>query len=53
MSYYEIKHRKTQTNFQATAKNYTEACATHGYKPQECKLIWRTDAKNACDTNNY
>lgn len=41
MYYYELKNTKTGHCFTATAKNTKDACAQHGYKAKECKVIYK------------
>ena len=41
MYYYELKNTKTGHCFTATAKNTKNACAQHGYKARECKVIYK------------
>ena len=53
MKYYEIRNRTTQETAQTTAPNYATACKQVGWKPQECKCIWHTDADNAPDQADY
>lgn len=42
MYYYELKNNKTGHCFTATAKNTKDACAQHGYKAKDCKVIYKT-----------
>lgn len=46
MYFYEIKNTKTQAHGQATAKNFSEACKSLGWRPNQCKCIWRADPEN-------
>jgi hypothetical protein len=41
MYYYELKNTKTGHCFTANAKNTKDACAQHGYKAKNCKVIYK------------
>lgn len=41
MYYYELKNTKTGHCFTANAKNTKDACAQHGYKAKDCKVIYK------------
>lgn len=41
MNFYEIKNTKTQKCVKGVAKNFTEICKTLGWKPQDCKCIFK------------
>ena len=47
MKFYEIKNTKTQETAQLIAKNYAEACKAAGWKPQNCRCIWKASAEAA------
>lgn len=53
MFYYEIRNTKTQKTAQVTAKNFTTACHSLDWKPQECRCVWKANPENACDPANY
>lgn len=40
MIYYEILDRKTNTQFQATARNFQQACEINGHKVRNCHLVY-------------
>lgn len=41
MFYYEIRNRKTQSTAEATAKNFQTACKALGWKPRDCRCVWK------------
>lgn len=41
MYYYELKNNKTGHCFTAAAKCTKDACAQHGYKAKDCKVIYK------------
>ena len=41
MYYYELKNNKTGHCFTTTAKCAKDACAQHGYKAKNCKVIYK------------
>ena len=47
MHFYEIRNTKTQENGRGIAKNFSEICKAHGWKPQHCKCIWKASIKAA------
>ena len=47
MYFYEIKNNKTQECGKGIAKNFTEICKAHGWKPQHCKCIWKASPEAA------
>ena len=53
MNYYEIKNIKTQETAQTTAKNFSTACKEQGWKPSNCRCIWKARTENTCDQSNY
>ena len=53
MFYYEIRNVKTQETAQATAKNFTTACRSLGWKPYECRCVWKANPENAGDPSQY
>lgn len=53
MFYYEIRNTKTQKNAQATAKNFATACRSLGWKPQECRCVWKASPENAGSPLHY
>lgn len=53
MFYYEIRNTKTQETAQTTAKNFTTACRSLGWKPYECRCVWKANPENAGDTSQY
>ena len=53
MFYYEIKDTKTGKQFQATAKNFQQACEINGHKVRDCKCIWKANIENAPKKEDY
>jgi hypothetical protein len=53
MFYYEIRNTKTQETAQATAKNFATACRSLGWKPYECRCVWKANPENAGDPSQY
>lgn len=53
MFFYEIRNTKTQKTAQVTAKNFATACRSLGWKPYECRCVWKASAENACNPANY
>ena len=53
MFYYEIRNTKTQETAQAIAKNFTTACRSLGWKPYECRCVWKANPENAGDLSQY
>jgi hypothetical protein len=53
MFYYEIRNVKTQETAQATAKNFTTACHSLGWKPYDCRCVWKANPENAGDPAQY
>ena len=53
MFYYEIRNTKTQEIAQVTAKNFTIACRSLGWKPYNCRCVWKADPENAADSSQY
>lgn len=47
MYFYEIRNTKTQENGRGIAKNFTEICKSKGWKPQDCKCIWKAGVEAA------
>ena len=45
--FYEIRNTKTQENGRGIAKSFTEICKSKGWKPKDCKLIWRAGVEAA------
>lgn len=41
MKFYEIKNTKTQEAAETTAKSFAEACKSIGWKPKDCRCVWR------------
>ena len=41
MYFYEIRNTKTQENGRGIAKSYTEICKAKGWRPQDCRVIWK------------
>ena len=46
MYFYEIKNTKTQATAETTAKNFQTACRNLGWKPQNCRCIWKASPEN-------
>lgn len=53
MKYYEIKNEKTQENAQVTAATFSLACKAQGWRPQDCKCIWKASIENKCNPAQY
>jgi hypothetical protein len=53
MFYYEIRNTKTQKTAQATAKDFATACRSLGWKPRECRCVWKANPENAADPSQY
>jgi hypothetical protein len=47
MKFYEIRNTKTQENGRGIAKNFAEICKSKGWRPQDCRLIWKADVSAA------
>ena len=47
MHFYEIKNTKTQEHGRGIAKNFAEICKSKGWKPQDCKCIWKAGVEAA------
>ena len=39
--YYELRNTRNNDCFTAIAKSTKEACAQHGYKAKDCKVIYK------------
>lgn len=50
MYFYEIKNTKTQATTETTAKNFQTACQNLGWKPRECKCIWKASPENGYES---
>lgn len=46
MFFFEIRNVKTQQAAEATAKNFATACQSIGWKPRECRCVWRSSVEN-------
>lgn len=46
MYFYEIKNIKTQATAETIAKNFQTACRALGWRPQDCKCIWKASPEN-------
>ena len=44
--FYEIKNTKTQENSYTVAENFATACQHAGWRPQDCKCIWKASVEN-------
>ena len=44
--FYEIKNTKTQETTENIASNFATACQGAGWKPQDCKCIWKASVEN-------
>ena len=53
MYFYEIRNTKTQETAQVTAKNFATACRSIGWKPYDCRCVWKADPENAADPSQY
>ncbi len=47
MYFYEFYNTKTQENGRGIAKNFTEVCQSKGWKPQDCKCVWKASIEVA------
>ena len=41
MHFYEIRNTKTQENGRGIAKNFAKICKSKGWRPQDCKCVWK------------
>jgi hypothetical protein len=41
MKFYEIRNEKTQETAEVMAKNFVEACRQKGWKPCQCRCVWK------------
>ena len=46
MYFYEIKNRRTQETAETTAPNFQKACQQVGWKPKDCRCIWKASPEN-------
>ena len=46
MYFYEIKNTNTQETCEITAKDFATACKQRGWKPQNCRCIWKASTEN-------
>lgn len=46
MYFFEIKNKKTQETAEAIANNFATACKRLGWKPYQCRCIWKADLEN-------
>ena len=46
MNFYEIKNTKTQEAYETTAKNFATACKQSGWRPQDCRCVWKASVEN-------
>lgn len=53
MFYYEIRNTKTQKTAQVIAKNFATACRSLGWKPYDCRCVWKAAPENAADPSQY
>ena len=53
LNYYEIKNRITGEAGETFARTFSQACRSLGWKPQECKCIWKSEPDYAGDPENY
>jgi hypothetical protein len=44
--FYEIKNTKTQETTENIAPNFGTACQDAGWRPQDCKCIWKAKVEN-------
>ena len=44
--FYEIKNTKTQETTENIAPNFATACQGAGWRPQDCKCIWKAKVEN-------
>ena len=47
MYFYEIKNTKTQETCEITARDFATACKQRGWKPQNCRCIWKASTEAA------
>ena len=45
MYYYEIRNTKTQATAEANGHSFQEACATLGWKPWNCRCVYRAEVE--------
>ena len=41
MKIYEIRNCNTQETAEVMAKSFTEACKQKGWKPCQCRCVWK------------
>ena len=51
--FYEIRNTKTQENARGIAKSFVEICRVNGWKPQDCRCVWKANPENAGVEENY
>ena len=47
MYFYEIRNTKTQENGRGIAKNFAEICKSKGWRPQDCRCVWKAGVEAA------
>ncbi len=47
MYFYEIKNVKTNEQGRGIAKTFADICKAHGWKPQNCRCIWKAEPEAA------
>lgn len=53
MKYYEILNEETLEKAQGVAKSFQAMCKALGWRPQDCRLIWKAKPENAGDPAQY
>ena len=46
MKFYEIRNTKTQQSCGVTAKDFSSACKSLGWKPHDCRCVWKSTLEN-------
>lgn len=46
MYFYEIRNTKTYETCEVVAKDYATACKQRGWKPKDCRCVWKASVEN-------
>lgn len=47
LHFYEIRNTKTQESAHGIAHSFSEICKANGWKPYECRLVWKASTEAA------
>ena len=53
MKFYEIRNKLTNEFAAVAATNFKAACESKGWKPKDCRCIWKAKVENAADPADY